>query len=51
LVVLSIATGVVRESSVPGLGQRLTFACYFCWIFLVGHRLYRNNKHSVARRA
>lgn len=44
LVVLSIATGFLREGPMPGLGQRLTFAFYFCWIFLVGHRLYRNNR-------
>ena len=43
LVVASLLTGVLRQGDMPGLGQRLTFACYFGWIFLAGLRLYKRN--------
>lgn len=48
LVVLSIASGFLRSGSMPGLGQRITFACYFLWIFLIAFRLYRNNRDAGA---
>lgn len=46
LVVLSIATGFLRSGNAPGLGQRVTFTCFFLWIFLIGYWLYRNNRHA-----
>ena len=41
LVVASIITGFVRSGAMPGLGQRLTFACFFLWVGLVGFALLR----------
>lgn len=44
LVVAPIATGFVRSSTMPGLGQRLTFACCFLWVGLVGFALVRSQR-------
>jgi hypothetical membrane protein len=41
IVLLSLATGALRSGEAPGLGQRLTFACYFLWVALVGVALAR----------
>lgn len=43
LVVASIATGFLRFGGMGGVGQRLTFACFFLWIALVGLALWRAN--------
>ena len=42
LVIASIATGFVRSGATPGLGQRLTFTCFFLWVGLVGFALARS---------
>lgn len=42
LVLASIATGFLRSGATPGLGQRLTFTCFFLWIGLVGFGLARS---------
>ena len=44
LVILSIASGFMRSGEAPGLGQRIGFAFFFAWIFVIGYFLYRNNK-------
>jgi hypothetical membrane protein len=41
LVVLSLLTGALRSGEAPGLGQRLTFVCFFLWVALVGAALVR----------
>jgi hypothetical membrane protein len=41
IVLLSVVTGALRSGEAPGLGQRLTFACFFLWIALVGAGLVR----------
>ena len=46
LVVLSLATGALRDGDAPGLGQRLTFACFFLWIALVGGALGRASRRA-----
>ena len=44
LVVGSIVTGFLRSGDAPGLGQRLTFLCYFLWVGLVGVVLLRGGR-------
>jgi len=41
LVLMSLVTGALRSGGAPGLGQRLTFACFFLWVALVGAALVR----------
>ena len=41
LVLLSIATGFLRSGAAPGLGQRLTFTCFFLWVALMGVAMLR----------
>jgi hypothetical membrane protein len=47
LVLGSIASGVLRSGSAPGLGQRIGFACFFAWIGIVGFTLMRRQRGSV----
>ena len=47
LVVLSLVTGVLRDGDAPGLGQRLTFACFFLWIALVGGAAVRASRRQA----
>lgn len=42
LVLMSIATGLLRSGSAPGIGQRLGFACFFLWIGMMGFALLQN---------
>ena len=45
----SIAIGFMRFlEGMGGLGQRLTFFCFFLWIALVGFALLRANRHATA---
>lgn len=37
-----IATGFLKSVAMPGLGQRLGFACFFLWIGLAGFALVRS---------
>ena len=48
LVVLSLATGFLRSGEAPGLGQRLTFLCFFLWVGLVGLVLLRGERRPEA---
>lgn len=43
VLVLSILTGFLRVGAFPGLGQRLTFLCYWVWIFLYASALTRTS--------
>ncbi len=47
---LSIVTGFIRYSDMPGLGQRITFICYFVWIAIFGWAIFnaRESKTIVA---
>lgn len=38
-----VATGALRSIAMPGLGQRLGFACFFLWIGLAGLALARSS--------
>lgn len=49
LVVASIITGFVRTGATSGLGQRLTFVCFFLWIGLVGFALVRPRQGMTMR--
>ena len=40
LLLLSIIAGFVRYGDLPGLGQRITFACYFAWVALYGRAVF-----------
>ena len=42
LILLSIVTGFLRTGDMPGLGQRLGFACFFFWVGLIGFAMSRN---------
>ena len=46
LVILSILSGFIRYGQAPGLGQRIGFAFFFAWIFVVGLSLYRNSANK-----
>lgn len=46
LVVGSIVAGFLRSGDTGGVGQRLTFACFFLWVALVGFALLRTNKRA-----
>lgn len=48
LVVGSIACGFLRSGDAGGIGQRLTFACFFLWVALLGFALLRTNEHRSA---
>jgi hypothetical protein len=47
LALTAIATGFLRPGTAPGLGQRLTFRCFFLWVGLVGFGLARS-QHAGA---
>ncbi|MBJ6985265.1 DUF998 domain-containing protein [Luteimonas sp. MC1750] len=47
LVVASIATGFLRFAGMQSIGQRLTFACFFLWVALVGFALWRAHSSRV----
>ncbi len=44
LVVGSIVTGFLRSGDMGGVGQRLTFSCFFLWVALLGFALLRTNE-------
>lgn len=44
LVVGSIVSGFLRSGETSGIGQRLTFACFFLWVALIGFALLRSKK-------
>lgn len=48
LVVGSIATGFLRFGDMGGVGQRITFACFFLWVALIGLGLLRANRRQTA---
>jgi hypothetical membrane protein len=43
LVLASIATGFLRFTGMASIGQRITFACFFLWVALLGLALWRAN--------
>lgn len=43
-VILSIASGFLRSGDAPGLGQKLGFAAFLAWVFLVGLALFRDSE-------
>ncbi len=43
IVFVSIVTGLLRFAGMASIGQRLTFACFFLWVALVGFALWRAN--------
>lgn len=43
LLIASIVTGFFRYGDMPGLGQRITFACYLAWAALYGWAVYRSS--------
>lgn len=47
LVLLSIASGLLRDSQTPGIGQRLGFLCFFVWIAGVGCMLWIRNSNDL----
>ncbi len=49
LVWATIAIGLLRFfEGMGGLGQRLTFLCFFLWIALIGFALLQANRHATA---
>ena len=48
LVVGSIVSGFLRSGETSGVGQRLTFACFFLWVALLGFALLRTNERPSA---
>jgi hypothetical membrane protein len=48
---LSLLTGFVRYGNLPGLGQRITFGCYFAWLALYGWGVSRSSKGHPKLRA
>lgn len=44
--ILSLLTGFIRFGELPGLGQRITFLCYFAWIVLYSMAL----DHGASKR-
>jgi hypothetical membrane protein len=40
---LSIVTGFIRYGDLPGLGQRITFACYFIWTAIFGWAVFKSD--------
>lgn len=48
LVVGSIVSGFLRSGDTGGIGQRLTFACFFLWVALLGFALLRSNERPSA---
>jgi hypothetical membrane protein len=46
-VILSLITGFVRYGDFPGLGQRITFACYFAWIAIYAWAVFRSSKRGT----
>jgi hypothetical membrane protein len=47
LVIASIITGVLRFMGMASIGQRITFACFFLWVLLLGWALRRATSPSV----
>lgn len=47
IVILAIASGVLRSGNAPGLGQRIGFALVFGWVVLIGIGLVRNSHSTV----
>ena len=47
LVIASIVTGFLRFAGMASIGQRITFACFFLWVALLGWSLWRANRSSV----
>lgn len=45
--ILSIITGLVRYGDLPGLGQRITFACYFVWVAIYGWAVFRSSEDDT----
>ena len=45
--ILSIITGFVRYGDLPGLGQRITFACYFVWVAIYGWVVFRPSEDNT----
>ncbi|MDT9002424.1 DUF998 domain-containing protein [Paucibacter sp. APW11] len=43
LAVLLLLSAVLRDGALPGLGQRLSFACLFCWVAVVGWGVFRES--------
>ena len=44
---LSIVTGFIRYGDIPGLGQRITFACYLVWIAIFGWAVFKLNESKM----
>ena len=44
MLLLSIVTGLIRYGDMPGLGQRITFACYFVWIAIFGWAVFKSDE-------
>lgn len=47
MLLLSIVTGFIRYGDMPGLGQRITFACYLVWIAIFGWVVFRSDASSI----
>lgn len=47
ILLLSIITGFVRYGDMPGLGQRITFMCYFVWIAIFGWAIFKSSKSKI----
>ena len=47
LVIVSIVTGFLRFAGMASIGQRITFACFFLWVLLLGWALWRSSDQSV----
>jgi len=48
LVIGSIVSGFLRSGEISGVGQRLTFSCFFLWVALLGFALWRSNERPTA---
>ena len=47
LVIASVVTGFLRFAGMASIGQRITFACFFLWVLLLGWALWRANGPSA----
>lgn len=46
VLILSIITGFIRYGDLPGLGQRITFLCFFLWIAMYGWAVFRSSQDN-----
>jgi hypothetical membrane protein len=51
MLLLSIVTGFIRYGDMPGLGQRITFACYFAWIAIFGWAVFKSAVRDTKQEA